>query len=104
MRWNKSFVIESAADGKCSRRVLLTDAVEKVGDTPAARNNRIIGGNFLNRTCAFDAYLESILLTDPPQNRFLTASTLSGPRWLGSPLTLAPLQATIAIAMKTTMP
>jgi hypothetical protein len=41
------------------------DSVEKVRDTPAARNNRIIGGNPLNRTCAFDAFLESILLTDP---------------------------------------
>src|SRR5687767_5970073 len=26
------------------------------------RNNRILGANFLNRSCAFDAHLESMLL------------------------------------------
>jgi hypothetical protein len=32
---------------------------------PLARNNRIMGANFLNQSCAFDARLESILLGDP---------------------------------------
>jgi hypothetical protein len=53
----------------------MTDAVEKVGGMPLARNNRIMGANFLNQSCAFDARLESILLGDPPQNPFSTAST-----------------------------
>jgi hypothetical protein len=43
----------------------LTDAVKKVGGMPLARNNRIMGANFLNQSCAFDARLESILLGDP---------------------------------------
>jgi hypothetical protein len=41
---------------------VLTDAVEKVGGMPPARNNRIIGANFLNRYCVFGAHLESMLL------------------------------------------
>jgi hypothetical protein len=44
---------------------------------PLARNNRIMGANFLNQSCAFDARLESILLADPPQNPFSTASVIS---------------------------
>src|SRR5262252_9134080 len=44
---------------------LLTDAVEKVGATLTTRNNRIAQAGFLNRSCAFDARLESILLEDP---------------------------------------
>jgi len=44
----------------------------------SARNYRISGGDILNRSCAFDADLESILLGDPPQNPFSTASTKSG--------------------------
>jgi len=57
---SKSSVIESAADEKCSRRVLLsmTDAVEKVGGMLPTRNNRIMGAAFLNRSCASDARLE----------------------------------------------
>jgi hypothetical protein len=31
----------------------------------AARNNRIIEGGVLNRTCEFDAGVESMLLKDP---------------------------------------
>jgi len=58
------------------------DAVEKVGAMPVARNNRIVATGFLNRSCAFDACLESMLLSDPLQNPFSTASTLSGHRWL----------------------
>jgi hypothetical protein len=44
---------------------------------PLARNNRIMGANFLNQSCAFDARLQSILLGDPPQNPFSTASVIS---------------------------
>jgi hypothetical protein len=45
----------------------LTDAVEKVGGILLTRNNRIIGVDFLNRTCAFDAHFESILLGEAPK-------------------------------------
>src|SRR5215472_7941743 len=44
---------------------LRVDAVEKVGATLTTRNNRIAQAGFLNRSCAFDARLESILLEDP---------------------------------------
>ncbi len=44
----------------------MTDAVEKVRSIRPTRNNRIIGVDFLNRTCAFDPHFESILLRDPP--------------------------------------
>src|SRR5262252_10856098 len=50
----------SAADGR-----LWADAVEKVGATLPTRNNRIAQAGFLNRSCAFAARLESILLEDP---------------------------------------
>jgi hypothetical protein len=53
-----------------------TDAVEKGAGMPAARNNRIMGAGFLNRSCAFYARLESILLGEHPQNPFSTASTI----------------------------
>src|SRR6516164_4370591 len=46
----------------CRKRA---DAVEKVGATLTTRNNRIAQAGFLNRSCAFDARLESILLEDP---------------------------------------
>src|SRR5215510_13086523 len=41
-------------DSFCSPRAFpsLTDAVEKVGSVPPARNNRIAGTGFLNRSCA----------------------------------------------------
>jgi hypothetical protein len=42
------------------------------------RNNRIVGTSLLNRSCVFDAHLESILLGVPPQNPFSTASVKSG--------------------------
>jgi hypothetical protein len=48
----------------------LADAVEKVRGILLTRNNRIIGVDFLNRTCAFDAHFESILLRDPPKSFF----------------------------------
>ena len=57
---------------------LHTDAVEKVPGMAAPRNNRIIEADFLNRSCAFDTRLELILLGDPPQNLFSTASTRFG--------------------------
>jgi hypothetical protein len=56
---------------------LWVDAVEKVRDIPAERNNRIREVDFLNRTCAYDTRLESILLADPPENPFSTASVNS---------------------------
>ena len=43
----------------------------------ALRNNGIIESDFLNRSCAFEACLELILLGDPPENLFSTASTKS---------------------------
>jgi hypothetical protein len=43
----------------------LTDAVEKVGGTTPARNNRIPGDDFLTRSCAVSGRLESMLLGDP---------------------------------------
>src|SRR5262252_2693308 len=54
------------------RRVgrLWVDAVEKVGATLTTRNNRIAQAGFLNRSCAFDARLELILLRRSPQNPF----------------------------------
>jgi hypothetical protein len=55
---------------------------------PAGRNNRIIGANFLNRTCAYGARLESILLVDTPKNLFATASVNNG---VIGPLALGPL-------------
>ena len=48
----------------------LADAVEKVRSVPSARNNRIILADFLNRSCAFDARFESILLAAAAQNPF----------------------------------
>jgi hypothetical protein len=56
-----------------SRRVL-TDAVEKVRGTSDKRNNKIINDDLLHRTCALDARIDSILLREPPQNLFSTAS------------------------------
>jgi hypothetical protein len=41
---------------------LLTDTVEKVLGMAPLRNNRIIESDFLNRSCAFEACLELILL------------------------------------------
>jgi len=40
-------------------------AVEKVCGMPSVRNNRIMVADFLNRSCAFDARFESILLAAP---------------------------------------
>jgi hypothetical protein len=54
------------------------DAVEKVVGMSAVRNNRIIGADFLNGAFAFGACIESILLGDPPQNLFSTASVILG--------------------------
>jgi hypothetical protein len=51
----------------------LADAVEKVRSTPSARNNRITMADFLNRSCAFEARLESILLVAPAQNLFFNS-------------------------------
>ena len=57
-------------------RSLWVDAVEKVLGMAALRNNRIIESDFLNRSCAFEACLELILLGDPPENLFSTASVI----------------------------
>jgi hypothetical protein len=52
------------ADSICSPRAfqVMTDAVEKVGGMPRSHNNRIMDSDSVNRSCAFDARLESILL------------------------------------------
>jgi hypothetical protein len=60
------------------QRLLRVDAVDKVGGMPPARNNRIMGDDFLNRSCAFVGCLESILLGDHPQNHFSTVSVKTG--------------------------
>jgi hypothetical protein len=52
----------------------LIDAVEKVRSMSLARNNRTDEIDLLNRSCAFYPGLESILLGDPAQNPFSTAS------------------------------
>jgi hypothetical protein len=46
-------------------RPLWADAVEKGLSMSSTRNYRISGADILNRSCAFDADLESILLGDP---------------------------------------
>jgi hypothetical protein len=46
------------------------DAAEKGLSMSPARNYRISGADILNRSCAFDADLESILLGDPPKILF----------------------------------
>ncbi len=54
----------------------------------AFRNNRIIGVDFLNRTCAFDAHFESMLLGEPSKivfrqhrpNADITANAETQPR------------------------
>jgi hypothetical protein len=56
---------------------LWVDAVDKVGDEQRAGNNRIQLPSFLNRYCAPDSYLDSMLLTSPSkkvyrQHRLLT--------------------------------
>jgi hypothetical protein len=49
---------------------LWVDAVEKVGGTALARNNRIPGDDFLNQSCAFTGRLESMLLGAPSKSFF----------------------------------
>jgi hypothetical protein len=59
-------LLAKASEGfSLSECQLLADAVEKVGATLTTRNNRIAQAGFLNRSCAFAARLESILLEDP---------------------------------------
>jgi micrococcal nuclease len=48
--------------GSPRARRLWCDTVEKVCGMPSTRNNRINIADFLNRSCAFDARFESILL------------------------------------------
>src|SRR5215831_19366010 len=55
----------SASQAQWSRLQHWVDTVEKVGATLPTRNNRIAQAGFLNRSCAFAARLESILLEDP---------------------------------------
>jgi len=57
---------------------LWVDAVEKVRSMPPTRNNRINETYFLNRSCASQAILESMLLGRPLKLFFLTVSTISG--------------------------
>jgi hypothetical protein len=52
----------------------MTDTVEKVRSMAPPRNNRNDEADFLNRSCAFDAGFESMLLGDPSQNPFSTVS------------------------------
>jgi hypothetical protein len=52
----------------CPECPLWVDAVDKVGDEQRAGNNRIQVPSFLNRYCAPDSYLDSMLLTRPSKN------------------------------------
>jgi hypothetical protein len=63
----------------------VTDAVEKVGGMPPARNNRIMGADFANRTCAFGARLESMLLRDPLKILFQQHRPQAVMRWSSRP-------------------
>jgi hypothetical protein len=79
----RAVIVDAASPAKANMQgikcdPLRADAVEKVRGMPAERNNRISGASFLNRTCAYGARLESILLADPPQNLFSTASINNG--------------------------
>jgi hypothetical protein len=68
----------------------MTDAVEKVGGSPASRNNRIVEVCLLNQCCASEADLESILLREVrkiffqhgviPGSRHTQALGISSPR------------------------
>jgi len=66
-------VSDAAMHSRLPQRV---DAVEKVPAMRSTRNNRIIVANLLNRSCAFQARFESILLGASPQNPFSTASVI----------------------------
>src|SRR6266446_1379041 len=63
----------SARQPNCPLRV---DAVEKGGGIQPAHNNRIMGASFLNRSCGFDARVESMLLGAPPQKPISTAAVI----------------------------
>jgi hypothetical protein len=68
----------SGSDADIAKATRLTDAVEKVRSMPPTRNNRINETDFLNQHCAFDADAGfSMLLGDPSQNPFPTASSLA---------------------------
>src|SRR6266849_6413422 len=45
----------------------LADFVAKLGGTRLARNNRIVGKEFLNRCCSLGAVLESMLPAQAPK-------------------------------------
>src|SRR5215471_16536369 len=57
---------------------------KKVGATLTTRNNRIAQAGFLNRSCAFDARLESILLEDPLKIFFRQYRPVCDPRSAGA--------------------
>ena len=69
----------TSATGRCCR---------KSPRHPTARNNRIIGLDFLNRTCAFETHFESMLLGEPSKivfrqhrpNADITANAETQPR------------------------
>jgi len=84
-------VIDSRFESICVLAAcpLRVDAVEKGRGMPPARNYRISGDDILNRSCAFHAGLESILLGDPSQNPFSTASVKSGQTIVGQNLPLS---------------
>jgi hypothetical protein len=59
---------------QAGRGPLRVDAVEKVGGALRGRNNRIIGDDFLNRSCAFGDRLQSILFGDSPSRSSFNSS------------------------------
>jgi hypothetical protein len=65
--------------GESALRLLLTDAVEKLGDEHRARNKRIGVNGCLNQRCVRDSPVESkVALVRSPQIFFSTASTQCG--------------------------
>jgi len=61
--WHEADQLDGALRGQ-----QLTDAVDKGGDEQRAGNNRIQVPSFLNRYCAPDSYLDSMLLTRLSKN------------------------------------
>jgi hypothetical protein len=76
----------------------MADAVEKVGGTKAARNNRILGVDFPNRSCGFETGFESILLCNPLKIFSTAESGHKRTRALHKPMSALPPKADICAA------
>src|SRR5713226_7126887 len=74
MTWTSSMLHRWGFQSTCVRRVwpyqrgpMRADFVAKLGGTRLARNNRIVGKEFLNRCCSLGAVLESMLPAQAPK-------------------------------------